>query len=96
MPSSVFALVCNEVCARSGKVSPGTWTLWYGRDSGNHTPFQVVTHNHLLQFHNVRMAETQEQCDFTQAADGNACNQKCLANSTQTPHILSSHKGHLW
>lgn len=81
MASSVFSLVGNEVCARGGKASLGTRTLLCATDSGNHTPLQVVANNHLLQLHNVGMAETQEQCDLTQAADRNACNHRCSVNS---------------
>lgn len=80
--SSIFFLVGKEVCACCGKVNPGRQTLLCGIGSGNHTPFQVVAHNHLLQLHNVRMAETQEQCDFTKAANGNACKQRCSVNAT--------------
>lgn len=48
-----------------------------GRHAGQqtaHSPLQVVPHNHLLQLHDVRMAEAKEQRDLSKAADGDPCN----------------------
>lgn len=36
-------------------------------------PLQVIAHHHLLQLHDVRVLELQQQGDFSQAADGDSC-----------------------
>lgn len=84
LPSGYRALCLLE------KGQPHERDPWGRTASGNHTPLQVVAHNHLLQLYNIWMAETQEQRDLTQAADGNACNQRGSVNST-SPH-LGPHK----
>lgn len=38
------------------------------------SPLQVVAHHHLLQLHNVWVAEAEEQRDLAEAADGDPCN----------------------
>lgn len=43
-----------------------------GRTERGLSPLQVVSHNHLLQFHNVGVLELQEQGDLPQAADGHS------------------------
>lgn len=44
------------------------------------SPLQVVPHNHLLQLHNVGMAEAKQQCDLSKTADGDSCNQPGLGD----------------
>lgn len=47
------------------------WKAKGGTDRGL-LPLQVVSHNHLLQFHDVGVLELQEQGDLPQAADGHS------------------------
>lgn len=62
---------------------------WVPQGLADCSPLQVVSHNHLLQLHDIWVAKAKEQRDLAKAADGDPCNRTCLSEpalQTGPPH----------